>query len=943
MPASSSSSASSDSERASILGGTSPISAMHRSVRLSQEVTRTLAQVPLFAGLEHHKLQKIGATSVQRQVVSGEVVIQQGEKGTEMFVVESGRLQASVIAPDGTDVGVVKTYSEGEYFGELALMSDDPRAATITAMSEGTLLVLERQVITQLLQDLHGSALSTQAAAEALDVEFQKAIRRRSNRRGAVVQQKDVRTGVVKLASTSNSNINPLRRVWANEMERARETDMRAVSTMNKLDTLGELHAAALAGDLPWIQKVLQPEVEAAALLKRVEPELDKHRKALDAVVVAIEGRRLEIDSATASLAQGRRIVDKLYHQKSLLAKQLEKCRSTATAAIAHAKTSGSGLDAERARLALGTVNQLQERMDDLVLSISYELAAGDVSRATQRLQETKDRLNLAEHRRRELKRQIATTRESVQHARGVVQYISSPDRLGRTAVHFAVDAGHLNVLVYLHKSGAKMDNQDEDGRNPLHVAVIRDHHDIVEYLLAQAVRNLFVQTDKQGASALFAASYQGNPSTVGGIIMKYPHNLNIPAADGTTPLFVACEYGHLEAIRVLIVNRADLDARRQGGFTPLYIACQQRHNDVVGLLLASKADVDHATDSGLTAFTACCHGGALHLAQMLAEGGAAAERPTCAGRTACWVAAHSGRLKVLRWLVEDCGVDVERPDNAGVTPLQTACENAHVAVVEYICSLPCLPAVALRRSRLLRFVTDFKNIEGSEVTAAERAQAARGSHRREDAVDFGPAVVTVRSKSKKHFRQSRGNSILESGSEDEVGETAGLHDGVIAVDADGRPLSRGLTPESQQLLRISEGDRVADENSRSYRKPRLGHRRGAVVLEEFLAQSVLAQAYRSEDAAKLTGTAKQKRKQQLMSPVTPPITFGSTLGRSLEQRGGEGSPWAMSHRSSSVSGLISPAASKRAAHVSRHSSREVKRGTRKGQEHLPSMGVGVK
>lgn len=941
MPGSSSSSASSDSEQASMPEGTSPISAL----RLSQEVTRTLARVPLFAGLEHQKLQKIGATSVQRQVVSGEVVIQQGEKGTEMYVIESGRLQATVIAPDGTDVGVVKTYSEGEYFGELALMSDEPRAATITANSEGTLLVLEREVVTKLLQDLHGSALSKKAAAEALDVEFQKAISRRSNRRGAVVQQKDARTGLVKLASTSNSNINPLRRVWANEMERARETDMRVVSTMNKLDTLGELHAAALAGDLPWIQKVLQPEVEATALLKQVEPELDKHRRALDAVVVAIERHRLEIDSATAGLAQGRRIVDKLYHQKSLLAKQLEKCRSTATAAIANAKTSGAGSDAERARLALGTVNQLQERMDDLNLSIADELHAGNVGAATQRLEEAKHRLNLAEHGRRQLKMQIATTRESVQHARGVVQYVNSPDRLGRTAVHFAVDAGHLNVLVYLHKCGAKMDNQDEDGRNLLHVAVIRDHRDIVEYLLAQAVRNLFVQTDKQGASALFAASYQGNPSTVGKIIMKYPHNLNTPATDGTSPLFVACEYGHLEAVRVLIVHRADLDARRQGGFTPLYIACQQRHNDVVGLLLASKADVDHATDSGLTAFTACCHGGALCLAQMLAEGGAAAERPTRAGRTACWVAAHSGRLKVLRWLVEDCGVDVERPDNAGVTPLQTACENARVAVVEYICSLPCLPAVALRRSRLLRFVTDFNDIEGSEITAAERAQAARGSQRREDAVDSGLVVVTVRSKSKTRapFRQSRGNSILESGSEDAVGENAGLGDAeVIAVDADGRPLSRGLTPESQRLLRISEGDRV-DENSMSFRKPRLGHRRGAVVHEEFLAQSVLAKAYRSQDAAKLTGISKQMRKQQPTSPVTLPVTFGRSLGQSLGQSGGEGSPWGMSQRSSSASGFISPTASKRAAHVLRRSSKEVKeKGAGKGQEHLPSMRVGV-
>jgi ankyrin repeat protein len=66
----------------------------------------------------------------------------------------------------------------------------------------------------------------------------------------------------------------------------------------------------------------------------------------------------------------------------------------------------------------------------------------------------------------------------------------------------------------------------------------------------------------------------------------------------------VACEYGHLEAVRLLLVQRADMEASRLGGFTPLYIACQERHNAVVGLLLASKADANHATESGLSPFT---------------------------------------------------------------------------------------------------------------------------------------------------------------------------------------------------------------------------------------------------------------------------------------------------------------------------------------------------
>lgn len=895
-------------------------------------------------------------------MVCGEVVIRQGDKGNEMFIVESGRLEASIITPEGKDIGVVKTYGGGEYFGELALVSDDPRSATVTVTETSTLLVLMQADVTKLLRDMHGSELSKRATAEALDPEFQKALKRRSNRRGAVVQQTDARTGLVKLASNSNSQLNPLRRSWANDLERSRETDVRAVSTSNALSKLGELQAAALAGDLVWVQQVMQPEVEAGAILKQVEPEIARLRRILNDVTAKIREQREAAEKASADLARGRCGVDKMNHRKSLLEQQLDRSRSMATAAMAKARSTNSGQDAEMARLAIGTVKQLEERMDEMIRDIAGELHAGNVGTATKRLEDAEGRLKRAENEHEQLQARVAAAEQSMRYAQGTVQYVNLPDKLGRTAVHFAVEGGHLSILVHLHKNRAKLDIQDVDGRNIFHIAAIREHREIVEYLLEQDVRNLLLQTDKQGASALFAASYQGNARIVDGIIAKHSGNLNTSTVDGTTPLFIACECGNIEVVRVLVVNRANVESSRKGGFTPLYIACQQRHNDVVGLLLASKADVDHATHSGLTPFTACCHGGALDLAKMLKEGGACAEKPTRGGRTACWVAAHSGRLKVLRWLAEECGVDVERPDNAGVTPLQTACENAQVAVAEYICSLPCLPAVALRRSRLLCFITEFKNVHSNKTTFAERVQAAKGTQSTPGGA-AEPLVVTVSSKSRKRRSVSRlrrtlaGGSTSDSGSEDTLDEHGGwppLSDTeVTAVDADGRPLSRGLTPESQHLLRIGDGDSVSGNTRTDVRKssspaPRLGRRRGAVVLEEYLAQSVLGTGYQSQDT-KLTGVSKRKSKkreqQQLVNPVTPPLTLEMIrpVGRSSYDIPGQASPWATSDRSFSErvgsentrgrkqlspnSGLISPAASKRLSQTAsrRRSSRTAK------------------
>jgi hypothetical protein len=194
-------------------------------------------------------------------------------------------------------------------------------------------------------------------------------------------------------------------------------------------------------------------------------------------------------------------------------------------------------------------------------------------------------------------------------------------------------------------------------------------------------------------------------------------------------------------------------------------------------------------------------------------------------------------------------------------------------------------------------------------------------------------------------------------GSEDTLDEHAGwppLSDAaetITAVDASGRPLSRGMTPESQHLLRL--GEPASSPTAAANHQARLGRRRGAVVLEEYLAQSVLGTDYQSDDAAKLVGASKQhgqhKQKQiGLRTPVTPPLEFGPSF---LEGGGGggagAGSPWANTsqrssvgmssgRRSISMASLLSPAASKRVARAGRAPGGGGREKKKRGE--LPSM-----
>jgi CRP/FNR family transcriptional regulator, cyclic AMP receptor protein len=89
-----------------------------------------LRQVPIFEGLERRELERIAASMKRRTFHAGDAVTTEGQGGVGFFVIEDGLARVTVGGEDRRTLGA------GDYFGEVALLTDRPRTATITAETD---------------------------------------------------------------------------------------------------------------------------------------------------------------------------------------------------------------------------------------------------------------------------------------------------------------------------------------------------------------------------------------------------------------------------------------------------------------------------------------------------------------------------------------------------------------------------------------------------------------------------------------------------------------------------------------------------------------------------------------------------------------------------------------------------------------------------------------
>ncbi len=142
-------------------------------------VTEILRKVPLFSELAPPELERVTEISRERAYPRNSVILFEDDPGDALYVVAQGQVKVVLIGEDGREV-ILSVLGEGEFFGEMALIDDEPRSAHVIAMNDSTLLVIRRE-------DFQGILRQTPSIALALLRALSRRLRRVDEKVGSLV------------------------------------------------------------------------------------------------------------------------------------------------------------------------------------------------------------------------------------------------------------------------------------------------------------------------------------------------------------------------------------------------------------------------------------------------------------------------------------------------------------------------------------------------------------------------------------------------------------------------------------------------------------------------------------------------------------------------------------------------------------------------------------
>jgi small-conductance mechanosensitive channel/CRP-like cAMP-binding protein len=142
-----------------------PLAFPNRSVRLVETASASLESearlhkhdealqhVDFLRVLSDEQRQQLAAKSEIRLYIEGEPIVHQGDNSSEMFIIDSGEVAVLRERADHLGMSEVARLGSGKFFGEMALMTGEPRAATVRAVTPSSLIVIDHGAFSSVLE-----------------------------------------------------------------------------------------------------------------------------------------------------------------------------------------------------------------------------------------------------------------------------------------------------------------------------------------------------------------------------------------------------------------------------------------------------------------------------------------------------------------------------------------------------------------------------------------------------------------------------------------------------------------------------------------------------------------------------------------------------------------------------------------------------------------------
>jgi CRP-like cAMP-binding protein len=114
-----------------------------------------LRNVPIFSELTEPDIATLARVGTRRRYPKDTVVFFENEEGDFFFMILEGRIKVTILGDDGREI-ILSVLSAGDFFGEMALLDNEPRSATAIAIEESELLSLHRTDFQNVISDNRG-------------------------------------------------------------------------------------------------------------------------------------------------------------------------------------------------------------------------------------------------------------------------------------------------------------------------------------------------------------------------------------------------------------------------------------------------------------------------------------------------------------------------------------------------------------------------------------------------------------------------------------------------------------------------------------------------------------------------------------------------------------------------------------------------------------------